>query len=593
MEFPRKQSVESLPQEQSQVNLELIADEIEHDVRDTVTRTRLRKYVKPAALLLLAVGVVVAVVLSGRTRARGGVAVPERISATFHAEPQDGTTTPYEGRIHKVPAAEGSDAWKVSAQVSFQHDDGNVQTVTVLDNRAYWSLTRGGSDGEELEILASGCVPEQDVPPYNDLSDALNEAVEVPHDAPLADYNTGSCGEGQGKLYTVAWAGQVYVYCSLEQDIDVHQFVGQGFVAAVFDVHTEDEVADEPDFVAPTNADGTPLECPELTTLARASGASSPSETRRRLVERHAEALEDPSKLHKMPWYLRVGEEASREERHETIQRGRQLTRRKTCIFVHAWGTSSTGTSSQDTTHWGDVHTHTSCHDNVFIKINTQDLMWDDPVNMNAFCQAAAGGTTGQSVSNKRIFSYGYGSLTVAAALEGTCQLATSSKWYVIAPPTQGNVGAEALADGCGGFFQDSRACAAGGAVRSGVSSLLPTHSSLSFDWASYTSIIQTKADGIMCGNTPYGVNTASSVLMTVFDSLVGNKWRSSVRDGWTELDICQAGAPAGTTWSTTDAGSNYFVCSVNALDLTCAGSNGWVGGDEKLPCNFYAEHGG
>jgi len=506
------------------------------------------------------------------------------MSASFHATPQDGTSTPYYGQVHKVPHQDGG--WSVSARVSFERPDGDTQTVTVMDDRAYWSVTRGGTDGEAFEVLSAGCVPEQDVPPYNDFEESLEGAVELSADVGLADYSTGSCRSGEGQMYTVAWAGQVYIYCSLGPDAAVHQFVGEGFVADVFDFDMGDSVDDAPEFTVPVMPDGSPVECPVLAALAQASGKSTPAETRRRLAERHEEARSDASQLHKTPWYLRVGDETSRAGRRDAIRRGRELKKSKTCVFVHAWGTSDTGTSDTDTDHWGNVHDYTTCATNVFLKLDTQTTTWDDPSNLAAVCAEITG-------ARRRIFSYGYGALAVTAALETSCSLDDSSRWYVIAPPTAGNAAAGALTDGCSGFIKDLRACTWGGSVKDGAASLLPGYTSALLDWSMLVARMQTDADGIMCGNTPFGVNDASSALMSIFDDTVGSRWRSDVRDGWTELDICKAAASSGASWSTSDASSNFFECSVNAIDLTCSGSNGWTGGDEKRPCNFYQEHGG
>lgn len=563
---------------------DVVAEEEAHEARDGVVQRR--RFIIGAFALVALTGALVAVVATSSGPSTRALEVPDRMAASFVVEPQDGTTTSYNGRLHRVVADGAAPTAGLSAQISFSRGDGTTQTITLSDSRAYYEVTRD-SDGEAVD---AGCLGADDLPPYADMDDAFAEAVRLDTDSEIASYSTGRCDNHDQDVYTITWAGQVYIFCSLEDSaaLGLSEFVGEGFVADVFDLDTGDAVQDTPDFAPPTAVDGSELECPEI--IAESTDANeTPAATGRRLRSREGEF--------EHPWYLKVADETDREGRKLALREasGRKLSSDDTCLFIHGLGRDTAGPVLSHLDYWGNVHDRVSCGTTRFVQLDTVTNDWRSATLGNAVCDVAAGGHDNDVIHNTRVFTHSMGTNIFASALDSSrCSLGSDSHWFAVSGPNTGSKAADWAVSLCSpdaNFILRDIAGKMGfcdsGSATDAVASLTTDQ-----DYSAVSRAVSRYADGIMCGTKAYGLNTIYSAGLSAIDAFIDG-WRGGGVDGVVESDSsCAVGAPAGASFSSGSASSNFFSPETNHIDTTCRNGDGWWGGDKRKPCRWYERHG-
>ena len=247
----------------------------------------------------------------------------------------------------------------------------------------------------------------------------------------------------------------------------VRTVVGEAFAADLFDLKTGDATVT---LSVPQDAQGQAMDCPELV---------DPAATTRRL--RSAPLDADAA-----TWYLQATADAVRE---------RRLASGKKCVFMHGLGHADNKPSgSTHTDYWGDVHNWAECSSFTFIKRDTKNVAFDDPALLSHFCTevgllsrfglpvcAASGSPTrsgvcvqagGPTISNTIIFTHSMGSLIAAAALQtGTCQFASSTRWYQVEGPLAGakaaNFASSMCSNGAVGWLADLMGFCGGASINS------------------------------------------------------------------------------------------------------------------------------
>lgn len=515
-----------------------------------------RKVVKVGLALVLmccfAGAVAVAVLSFGKT-GKTGIDMPSRLTASYTMRRTADSDFKYEGRFHKE-ANDADGKWQVELDVTYYNPKTkDTSRIVVLDGRAYYQSTHEG----ETTPYVSECYPEQYIPPLADIDDIVRNAAEVPAEAVTSV--AGSCPDGTAR-YAVQWGTDpgdqenTFFYCQHE---GVHYITNTMFEAQVWNLESDPE-ANGLGLTVPLDLEtGEPLECPELPrTLSALNDA---------VEEQRAASQEVASRL------LR-GSTASEPVR-------RQLSGRH-CYFMHSFGNDDNKkTSGSWSSYWGDVDdvVGSGCSKTKFIKMDVIDAGWDDPSVLNELCDELAGGHSGDVISNRIVFTHGYGSLALAAAMYSSrCSLASTSDWYSVGAPWDGADAATAASTLCAnnnpalsdafdqlGMCQTSNTATA---VSAGCASLATTYTSAIVTFAQLKAFAMTKLSGAMCGYTSVG-----EPLQTLDDYVdfsgeeAGDVASYLTDDGFVHVDSCKGTATFGAQYTNTNA-----ALFVNHLGLTC-----------------------
>lgn len=208
--------------------------------------------------------------------------------------------------------------------------------------------------------------------------------------------------------------------------------------------------AESPPFAAPVDAaTGETIACPVIDLSLEGTDFDVPTTARRLGSDAHVDAHPDYDTPRRVAldapvWYMKSHEgEESHAHRREHEKRLLQVsgTSSKTCLFVHggAGDQRRLATSTYDD-YWGEVHQYVNdACEPKFLHLPMRDSAWDSPSLAIDFCDDAAGGHTGQAITDTLVFAHGAGSNVVISALaQGRCTLDASSALVNVAATNYG-----------------------------------------------------------------------------------------------------------------------------------------------------------
>lgn len=473
----------------------------------------------------------------------------------------------YHGAFFKEEQEDGS--WRGDGFYYFERL-GLRTTVTYFDNAVSYRQTNASTG----EFLRGGCLrPNATMPTMVELQAAADEAQTVEASSTMQTHLPSVCDGTE--VLVVGLAEQSFIVCRSSADTTgaiIGAVVGDGFQAIVSAYEAGGDAKSVVE-LAPTDGDGHPFECEEL----------QPASVRTRQLRATA------SRAELAPWW------SVPPFRSHT----RRLTGSKTCVFMHGAGVSSDGDVDTESfeEYWGAAHTYAaaggSCGELKFIRRQTIDRAWDDRLLQEHFCDVAAGGHSGESITDTLVFSHSFGSLVVAGAIEtDMCTFDTrTSKWFQIGGLWGGGLTNDALEWICAQVWR-------GDVAWQDLNDQMGfcTHDGGSLAWqstfSSYHGIRQSMSDitktllhrnvrGGMCGNDAFGVSN-NAALPNLRDRMALS-WYS---DGVVETWDCESGEQSDFTFWGTLSTSNFYQLSGNHLDSSCRFGNGVM--SFAKPCNFF-----
>lgn len=516
-----------------------------------------------AALLVL--GVVAALVVYLSSPSPGSLNIPKEFSGRWTAYSRYSTDYTVAGRIRKTEGADGRSV--VEAEASYVESDTGLRIVlTYLDKRAFRAAYNDSvSTSTPVSVT---CVPVAKAPPLGDLGGLIDQATPAPPRA-LDKNNTAlvQCIAAPER-WLLQWGVQTFVYCNPSSD---------GHVVASDNFHAvfvaDSPMVDSLGLAPPVDpATGAAKSCPVLDDVS-ALGRDD--------VPHHATGrrLHQPSRARRLPLMMSL------------------TAPQRPCIFVHGTGHNKDESAKTDKfeSYWGQIHNVLApqCSSFQFLRRDMQHSTWDDPSHATAFCDEAAGGSSGHPIGNKLIFSHGSGSLVVAAAIHNNvCSMSSTTRWYSSHGMFGGAKAADAALGLCANYdaLQDilSKLDVCHGkdkdTVEPGVTTQQTTYNSPSADWSTLTSVARTHLDGAMCGHSSQGNYQGVAVGLVAIDSEL---WFGEDRDGWMKLSQCKT-AHTSSSWGH-NKDSTWANMHTNFLDGACLWDDPLVdtSGDHS-PCKWY-----
>mmetsp|Transcript_167523 Transcript_167523/g.407270 ORF Transcript_167523/g.407270 Transcript_167523/m.407270 type:complete len:598 (+) Transcript_167523:84-1877(+) len=514
--------------------------------------------------------------------------VPERVSLEFTSNFKDDNEYWGQGEYTGAFFKEEQDDGTWAAHGYYYSDREGVRSYMF-----YWddSVSYRQEVLETGEVLRAGCLSSHSImPEMTALRDSLSLAEPVASEDIVGVDVSATCENGQS--YVVRFEGDDFILCDvLSTDGSIEALFGENFETVVTKFHMGDKavhVLNE----APVDMDGNVLECPKLST-ARHDHADDADHSR----ALRSDGAPMRSEAEISSWWKET----------EEAKHGRRLSGSKTCVFMH--GAGYTSDEAVDTTsftqYWGNAHTHATNGNHCsasklkFIRRDTTSRSWDDLTLQQHFCDVAAGGHSGQTISDTWVFSHDFGSLVVAGAIQsGLCSFASSSKWHQIDSPWDGANSEASATAGCQNFPDGDASwedlnnqlgfCSGTGTDRTPTQAWLSMAPTFVGDRQSFSSITSTlrhnNINGGMCGHDPYGISS-NCCLAYMASSDVLNL--NSYNDGVLETSNCKLGEhSSSTTWGSSYT-HDYYNAHVNILDSTCRNGNGAYGNDKK-PCYFF-----
>jgi len=263
----------------------------------------------------------------------------------------------------------------------------------------------------------------------------------------------------------------------------------------------------------------------------------------------------------------------------------------KACVFLHGAGNLDDGPPTDTfTAYWGDINSYTpQCGSWTFNHADTTTRSFDNETLLDMYCDVASNGTG--VVSNTIVFTHSMGNNIFAAALrDGTCQMDSTSTWYLASPPTIGSKACDMAEEICNSTNWLDAALrdvltAFHYCVNDQPGNANQAYYSLQTDYPGLQGlpeIMATRASGAICGNVPFGLVSIYSLGLEALAAIVDYGEDS---DGMVPISSCQAGLDP--TKFQGDASADFYLGGLNHADTTCRDGNGDFGADRQ-PCSWY-----
>jgi hypothetical protein len=273
-----------------------------------------------------------------------------------------------------------------------------------------------------------------------------------------------------------------------------------------------------------------------------------------------------------------------------------QVAPNNTCIFIHGAGTlvDATTISTSETDYWDGITEYiTQCKKTYFITTDTKRRGYYDVSLQREICNLMLIGEPDNVVRNKIVFTHSMGLMVVAGALNNRfCSLDNSTALYASQGPAYGSSLALKLIDICrddtyrnlvGSIWSDycldfpfSR-----GIPFNSYASLIRNH-----EMDKLTTLIRSKINGIMCGNTASGLTSTDGAALSILQNF---HWTNETNDGMVPISSCNASLPIGTSL-VADFNNAFYIGDINHSDGTCRNGDGWTGSPKRNPCSWFGK---
>ena len=267
------------------------------------------------------------------------------------------------------------------------------------------------------------------------------------------------------------------------------------------------------------------------------------------------------------------------------------------CAFIHGAGMPDILPPTRNhEEYWGTLHERLSpvCQARVFIHTDTLHAGWQDQGAQENVCSFVRYVTVVANATGARlvVFAHSLGNLLLAGALQSSlCMLPEAAAWYSVAAPWRGSLAADRLPAICSGspavvgsllraLAKRERFCEGeGGAPSSGFESLATTNIAALANVAPW----RARVNGSMCGDSPFGLWTPDTLGM---QALADFSHFGEANDGAVPVAGCHASEYATPN---RQHESSHYTAAVNHNDLACKHGDGSWGGDDRMPCRWYA----
>lgn len=409
----------------------------------------------------------------------------------------------------------------VDGRVSFVNKIENQRNnYTLVDDMGYFSIE---DLSDNNKIIYAGCLDPSQLPPLYTLEDSLKNARVI-------DEADGvSCDVGT--LIEMMFAGEPYVFCAKDDDV-LHSIVGEDVDAVLdyLDEKTDFEMIQQ-DLRPPAQFDGKPLNC------KRKVKENSPS---RKLTQIHSVFASMTNKRRLSSLSGRCG----------------CKSKPRPCLFLHGASNKGDGQWTDESDKFGKIANHAPCCSTIkFMNMDTYNYAWTHPKPHAEMCSAALTlsqnefGHLGNTIGDIIIVTHSMGNLILANALsKNICKLSASTTWVALAGPMEGSYSASQLDEYC-----TNKGIPEWLLSLVGYCPTSPGHASIMYQNSEFSNpvldheydmaknVYRKYASAVMCGTSPYGLNSWLSVGLEIISKLSNHK---SADDGIVEINSCKANLP-------------------------------------------------